>query len=658
MTCVSEPLSQSDMLISFAARYTLTGQLTGSLRLANPDCTFVVTCEVCQPVALSLEGVTSGVCGPCGDLSGDTCFTENPNWLAGLVVGYQEADLFDDVPTIVGNVVSYHDYLKNKPINTEQFKDVDLSIVLSDIASTYAGLRLGLLDFNIPVGFTNILGPVSGNSTLDELKKLAQAGYANLFTQVGGKLTIEQWKDHTSPVDYVIPSELLTSAEKSPVSPGRVTMVKCRGAGVSKYDCGKQVFTDSRTSTTANGGYSNIAGPKNSCAVSGIPTPTLNLSFDNLAAAKEDVKNAEIESDNVDTSEVFNVEDGSFTTAITNTDGSYFGPGKTDFQVMVSGFKRPHYEYTTGDGMHPIIGPIAQKRADGFQEMWSNQGIWPWPNNSFYSGGFGNDQGNASGTYYADQTSIERIETSVINPAISDCGVRVEQIDNPYVMSKEVLFLIGIRRFQEMHMQENTWLIEVPYIPCLKINQVVQFNPSCQEGCSDTEITGLIAGIEIRYDAKPDVTMKIVVWGFECLGGTAYISENLIISPCAGAESAAINPWIASAIDLNSQAQVDEYSGTLYTFGFPSEASLDLVQDEMVNGHDYTVSFDYELIEGFGILEFTHPGGLSTFSGNGSHSSTFTAGFLNFTFEWLLRNTFVPTMYQITNIKLTKSIIT
>ena len=246
MTCPNETLSLSDLVVSFTARYTLNGQMTGSVQIANPDCDFVSDCDVCQPVSLDIDSSTVINCG-CESVDPD-CFEVSPIWLHGVVNSYQESGFFEDVPCLSGSVVSYADYLDSKPINTQMFPYEDLNVVLGELATTYLGLPLSLIDFR-PVPGSKVSGPIQGNSSLAELALLAEAGCSHLFTQVGGVLTIEPWKGLDDPVEVVIPSDLICYSEKAPVNPGRVSVVRARGVGVSKTDCGMQIFSDTRTDT-------------------------------------------------------------------------------------------------------------------------------------------------------------------------------------------------------------------------------------------------------------------------------------------------------------------------------------------------------------------------------------------------------------------------
>ena len=652
MVCPGDELELTDRLVKFSVKYSLNSPMQGTVWFANPNCTLESSCIPCSPIRASLGDISATSCGDCVDEDMETCFESDPNWLEGLVISYQEAGFIDDVPIISGQVVAFSDYLNTKPINTELFSHDDLYTALSDISLFYAGIPAAYIDINIPVATYDFQGPVQGNSTWSELQKLAQAGNAHIFTQVGGVLTIDPWKDDTASVDYNLPKEFIISSEKAPVANNMVSAIRARGASVPKYDCGEQIFTSNSLD-----GEPTYAGYLTSCAYSGVPTPEIGVSFDNLAANREDIRNAQIAADGVQASEIKEAKDGSFRSSLSTDSGAWFDSSGLNYSILVYGNRRPSYEGQWGDAVNPNIMDTFNQWSAEFHSMFVSRAIWPFPASTFQTTGLWGGSSNASGTYFSDQPSLEQLEMYVLDTDFTACGLKVEQLDNPYVPSKERLFSLAVRRFQEMKMQADSWLIEVPYLPCLRLNDVVTFQPTMSEGCHEIEVTGVIAGIQVDYDAsKPEARMKLVIWGFDCIGSTAYTSSNLISVPCAGYEAASTTGWETSLTNLDTQAYVDDFCGVVYTAGTPSVAYLYYTHEEMVPGVDYTISFDYELLEGVGNLIFTDPGGPTSVSGSGTVSSTFTAGVTNFQFQWILQNTIVPTAYRICDIRLTKTI--
>jgi len=74
-------------------------------------------------------------------------------------------------------------------------------------------------------------------------------------------------------------------------------------------------------------------------------------------------------------------------------------------------------------------------------------------------------------------------------------------------------------------------------------------------------------------------------------------------------------------------------------------------------GDDYTVSFEYEVIEGFDPFTFTSPNGAVQLNGFGTHAQNFTASANSHTFRWQLDNSFIPAAYKICNQQITKTVI-
>lgn len=662
MPCI-ELESASDTLVAFSVTYSLNSTMQASVTVVDPNCDSGIAQVTCNdlgtatPIQVKLGAAITNSCGDCPDLSGDGCFAEDPYWVSGLVGRRRIDGDYFGMPTVTYEVVPYSEYLSNKPIHTQVFKNSLTSTVLLEIANYYAGIPAGVRDFN-PIN-NRITGPVVGNSTLEELKKLAAAGYSHLFTQVGGKLTIEQWKTINDPVDYILPNSLIYDIRREPIYPSRVSIIRARGAGISKYDCGEQAFTDIRADETNPGAYSGVGGTLQSCSVSGISTPELELNLNNLSADKDDLKNAKLASDVIEVEEFVEAEDGTFKVKIVKLDGSWFDDNATDYKVQVYGKKRPDYE---SNSVGSQVRPSQQYTSSTFDVMhnqWARVAPFPVPPSSFFRSL--SKLGEAAPSQTADADSIERIETLVYDARISSFGIQSEQLDNPYSHVKEHLFLQGVRRFQEIRMAESTYVIEMAYMPCLKLNQVIQFYDSQNYGCGKAGvITGIIAGITVNYsltsEGAPNVKMTLTIWGLDCTGATIYTSDNLLINRCAGSDGSVSNPWTTSILGLDSEAAFDGGCGFLYTVGFPSIAWFRYTHDEFVVGDAYTVSFDFTRYAGSGNFVFTYPGGSIALGGTSTYSIPFAPLSAIGYFEWNLSNTFVPTAYTICNVKLTKTV--
>ena len=212
MTCELPPDPQN-RIYSFSANYTLNGPYSASFNLVDFSCNDESICgNINTPVCVRLSQTQPiQIVGPDSDqISQETrnCYDEDPCWVSGPQRSFEERDNH----TTIG-VTSFSEFLNEKPICTQLFQFESLSTVLDTVFRFYAGVPLDLLDINSFTD-TSIVGPVSG-TTFSELQQLAQAGRANLFVQVGGNLTIERWKDHTDPVEFVIDPTLTIEATKA-----------------------------------------------------------------------------------------------------------------------------------------------------------------------------------------------------------------------------------------------------------------------------------------------------------------------------------------------------------------------------------------------------------------------------------------------------------
>lgn len=663
MTCPA--LDVSERLISFSVRYQLNGTMSGTVTVAAPSCDDEATTYLgcagegfCTPIQASLGAVTDQLCGDCPtDYADDPCFSEDPNWISGLILGAGVHGVMDEVPTLTFRVGPFSTYLENKPIHTQLYRKVGVSTVLSDIATIYAGIPSGVRDFN-PIN-NEVTGPVTGNSVMQELKLLAAAGYSHMFTQVGGDLTIDRWKTNNSTVDYIIPQSLIYSTKKIAVTPARVSLIQARGAGVSRYECGKQIFNDSRIDATAKGGYSSIGGTTTSKAISGMKTPSMDLSMSNLAANRADIRNAEWEAETAEPGSLVASDDGSLKTEITRIDGEWFDDQGTEFRIQVSGKRRPDYE---ARGVSEQVRPAQQEQqalVGKDHDRWAVVSPYPIPQGSFFSESL--PFGSINPSYDASSESLENIQTLIADARMSSCGVRMEQINNKYSHVKEDLFLQGVRRFQEMRMKENTYVIEMGYMPCLRLNQVIQFQFGQAEGCIKDTVTGIVAGLDVHFrvldDGSPDARMTLTVWDTSCIGTNVYTSANLMINRCAGSESSSDNPWTTSAFGLDSHAAADNNCGFLYIEGYPNLAYFQLTHDNFSLGDTYTLSFDYEQLTGSEPFSVAWPGGSTGLSGTGSFSIPFVPVTATGTFQWACANTSLPVGYKVCNMQITKTVV-
>jgi hypothetical protein len=659
MPCNQTPCTLENRITDFSARYILNGPYSGSVTLADCDCSDDPGCsEICRPIEVSIDSTTDVVC--CEGTSNNVetfinqCYQTDPNWISGLLRSFSR-DLNN--VSVSASVSSYFEYLRSKPVNTQQFINTQLSVVLDTIFTYYTGTPAGFVCID---SFTDtfIRGPVEGNDSLAELALLAQAGKANLFVQVGGCLTIDEWKDHNSPVDLVIPPELIINATPAEYRYPNTTVIRVRGAAISKLQCGEQTLTN------------NSFGPGSvrKCVFSGVPSPVAQVSFNNLSGVEQDIRNANIASPQTSVlGNPYNIDDGAANIDVILNSGAWFDENGVNVDFLFTGQQQSFVdEAIFGFKYGPNYGGgYGGSRAffDNYQQILA--GLFPVPYSAFGLGAFGSQFFTNSASFqnnqsYSDQTTFQQVETvASANNLLNACGVKYEDIQNKYVYSKELLFDIAVRRFQEIILAQNTWNVELPYLPCLRLNQVVQFTTPATSTCPAELVTGIVGGIDIDHstdnDGAGETTMRLAVMDVSCLGQTEYRSGNLIESFCAGTNTGDLNPWQSSALDIDTQAGVSN-CGYMFTAG-TANAFLEYQQANMEIGATYEYSFDYTTLAGGSNTNFEILGsglGPVNITGTGTQSGTFNATANSVTFQWDMLPGLNPTYMTICNVTLIK----
>lgn len=646
-------------LKSFSARYTLDGPFTADAVFLDPECVDDPLCsDICTPIQIGVDIENAQIVN-CGDEVPETvleCFDNPPLWVNGLLRSYGR-DNKNGLTRV--SIDSYFEYLRNKPINTQQFDGTDLNAVFPIVSTYFNGTPPSLIDYS---SFRNvkIKGPVEGNDSYAELQKLAQAGQAHLFVQVGGVLTVERWKDDRDPTEITIPEALVVSAEPTDYKNANTTMIRARGSSVSSLTCGEKTLTQADKETRQ-------PGPLKKCIVSGIPTPSVSTTYNNLTGSKEDIQNAELLSPNAKTTGgKFKIGEGNYKQIVKNQDDSYFGPTAVVRDFLVKAKKQEKKAEAIWGSYSDRFGGYGYAASDKnffnrFQQIM--QRSFPVPYSSFGLGAFGSpnfsNPKSENTNQYSDQPSLKQVEVVALDPNLSACGIQQEDLENKYVPCKEILFDIAVRRFQEIKLAAKTWNVEVPYIPCLRLNQMIEFTvPRTSEDCPVQVVKGVIGGLDIDHQVtkKGEVTkIRLTVMDVSCLGQTSYTSGNLIQTLCGSDGSSSINPWIASALGIDSVAQVDE-CGHMFVIGAGS-AFIEYTHGEMTVGAQYEVSFEYITDQGFGNISFTGAGIPGIVSGTGTYNQIFYAGLTTEVFKWELLYPPVATYVRICNQTITKTVI-
>lgn len=615
-------------ILGFNARYQMGSLPTGQVTFVDTFCLDEPNCSrLGRPIQV---GVNAELTSDGGLLGIADCYDYNPLWVNGLIRSYTRTN-GDDLTKV--DVSSYFEYLGSKPIITQQFKGYWLSTVIDTVFRYYAGVPLALFE---SIDFTDIIvtGPVQGTGIWQELEALAIAGQANLFVQVGGKIQIERWKDHLSPVEFTIPEEAVISAEPAAYKFPQTTMINLKGASLSKLDCGEQTLsTDKEDGNPGQG---------KKCVISGLEVKILDISISNLIGDEEDHKNSELYFSNVSTeANTKKVKDKTISTKVRKNSG-YFGPTPTNITYEVRGRRRSKIDEAF-NGNYRDSGFWENPKGAYNVFMRLAMGAFPVPFSSFGLGAFGSPSflsENNKEKQNPIKTSLQQVETLVVDPTHTLNGVSQESLENKYLLTKTRLFKLGIRRLQEIKMAQNTWNVETIYLPCIRLNQVVEFQTLETADCPQRLIKGIVAGIDVDHSVEASTgiahtSMKLSIMDTSCLNTTVYTSGNLMDSTCAGADSTGLTPWQTSQYSMDSSATVSGCGAVFATAG--STAFLHYAQSDINVGDTFTISFRYEQIQGTGSMIFSISNSnftLALLNGTGVATGAFTASGTSLDIRW------------------------
>jgi hypothetical protein len=643
----------SNRLISFSAKYSLEGDYSASAVFSDPNCEDDPQCfQLCHPLTISLPTVLEDkdTSVGLGQVSIDACYGQNPLWVNGLMDSFSPS--LEEFTTSV-NVSSFFEYLKTKPIETQKFSEYLLSDVFATIFPYYAGVPNSLLNI---VSYKNrrIMGPVSGGDTMAELKALAQVGEAHMFVQVGGKLTIEIWKNHLSQTEITIPPELIISVEKGSYQKPPTNIIRAKGAQLLGQSCSPKNISNSNSF--------GMPGNTKKCVISGQETPTIELTFNNLNGDQEDVRTAQLAGTNMlEAGNRSNISSGSFTSKFRKQNLQWFGPVPTIVDINLTNISRSNRDEALFGFKPTSVGQNVKsiKKVDKMLSRILSKGF-PVPNSAFGRGPYGSETFTKSSQEDVSEAYGE-IEAYIFKNEQYPCGIAVEDISNKYASDLETLFSLGVRRFQEIELSQNTYNLTLPYIPCLRLNMVVEFDTpdTC---CPVKRVKGVISEIDIDTsideNGAAETTMKIVVQDFTCIGNTLYRSGNLIRNYCTDTAWPELNGWQTSALNLQQGSGFDTNVMWLWNVGgfqtsifYHHIHQVDPTNQAQLS---YTLSYNYETTFG----NFNTATGFGSLSGSGFFSTTYTPQTPLQTFFWLSQAPFGFQHYlRITNLRLVKTIL-
>ena len=670
------PYETCDLKVSFDARilsasatYSLISNYQGNITVADPEgdigenyilrrysIDVSVDSSVCDDTELTLDQVNclSGTIKIASGIISNISYSVDH-------LGARQADISLD---------SFFARTNSRAISTEPFYQIDANSVLEDICTIYLGIPADLIDMNAVPRF--ISGPCDGNNALEELRAIAQAGLSHLFVQTNGKLTAEPWLACEA-AEFDIPCAVINSASRVMNNEIPPTVIRVRGGHIQSIDCGETNFTDTRTSSVAGrAGYESLGGGVGKTVYTGIPQSEAEVSFFNLSADKKDLFNANIATEGLNNdsqytslSQIVDIQDGKYTFRVTGGEREDFlGKGSKEFYTKIAGKMTPDdFKKKRKDKQSKKDNVKTAKQVRRLSDVLSNRPPVFESGPAFGSGmkgGVGHNDADNSGA----EGSRTQLEVLVIDPVLIDIhGVKEEQIDNPYVICKEDLFRIGVRRFQQWRMEQNAWEVELAAaLPCLRINQMVTFTPPpSAQVPAPTAVKGVISGISYDY-SPPSVTQKLTILGVDSLCDTTYTSSNLIPNFCG--VNGDSGSWTGSGTTNQQMGNISNDALLLYSGGVAGVSFVFLTQECMEVGGEYVISFQAEFLDGVvSALAFkVADSAANTIASSaipitGTYTYAFTATDDTCVFRWDLATVGTSNFWKIFNIQLIKSTV-
>jgi len=512
-----------DRVIGWNVTVSLRGAYTATIQLANKDQAFTTATFLGKPIMIHLDTdslASSGI--------DSSCFQGNLRWIYGIVKSAEQQEGVS-VSTMNLQVVSFASRLAKKPINTKVYDSTTtIDSVLGDIVNTFGGLPTALYNFEA-TNFTTCTA-ISGDNMLDEAKKVAQAAKQVLFVNRNGMLVTESWRDNST-IDVQLPPEAIKSASRTVPLTQQASFINVRGCWISGIKKGK-------TEQNSKRGGSKNRGKKGKlikCFSLAVPVPVLIVPIGNLPNGAVESGEVTVESpgafsdspgrdvalamENAENRAYIEVSpDG--TQGSDTTDG--FDGTDREVEIGYTAYDEHPEEYESPDAT--IANPKDKKDDAALINMFRRF-------NPRVGGG-----GQAS--LIAPKETLTKTKEEVIEfqrqqvvkdtDLMADVGVVWDEFSNLYVDQPETLFDIGVRKFVDDKMSRKAWTVELVYVTCIDVNDVIKFTvPESLE-----VVTGLVTDIQLTYQgAGPSAQMTMTVESFEDTGSTLYQSENILKDP-------------------------------------------------------------------------------------------------------------------------------
>lgn len=651
---------QVNDIISWSITASLRSAYSASVNLIDPNGNYDRASLQNTLITIRTDctaGVFNGT-GTAGSFSG------NIEWVRGIISGVTENEALSERVSQL-QVKSYFARLGRKPIFTES--DLTNSRnAMERMCSVYAAVpefdsanpTVKMYDFSETTQ-NPVIGPFNANSTLEALRMAAQGGYSNLYVSANGYLRSAAWKDASDPLEITIPDEAIISASAASNDTILPTRLKIRGAFFTTYDFVQDMNsaggdsgggTPPDQSAPIQGGGGMSRGPIDRCFKNGIGEAAKKVDVKAVDGEDADIKNANIEMDGYDVSEVQHTSDNEVTFMASESGSNWVDEGTDgtvtpDVQstVLISGRKR-----NKGDLEDPEVknapanaedGARDKKDAEEVKELGKGTilvPVLPARGGPGPAGGAGSAGGG--GNKSPDKITVEESEVQLEmylqdNDLYAEFGHVTEELENKTVPGREQLHDILVRRFQELKMQRNAWQLQLAYLPQLAINQVVQFTTPKKSLGGQKVVTGLLTQLTVNNNsADMKTSMTAVVESFEDIGATTYISNNLIKDTRLVGYGGNSN-WVQSGVGRIG-------AGFIKLFVKPNTTGSGFVRVDQYNlevGASYTIRFS---IVGYtsGPLDFYYGAATTSYNTGGTKAITFTATSSVYSFKWGVTN--------------------
>lgn len=396
----------------------------------------------------------------------------------GIIVGYDPSYELAAKHNLAFSCVSLFNRLERRPINTEKYDEVSFSDITTDILVQYCGYDASTFDltYGTPDSpFTNMC--VNEPSTIEALKKLAQASYQELFVNLEGKLITQQYTDlvETPLLEVTLAPEYIYAAKITRTDEIAFSTVRVRGA--YKVATVQPPAIDAPTSIFNT--FSN-------------PYPQVEVIYPIIVSAPaECFENAAITSTDPNfisgvVSNVVNLNGARLLTIQLNVDAPLLLVGTHDLILRI---EPAEAEIVSQKALGTQLTNIAKgtTRHNNKKAAWENH-----PQRTKGSIEF-------RGMKPVDEKEVDRYDVVVQDTSLhAMIGTLWTELDNVYIPSEAFCTLIGERYLTEYKQNRKIW--EINFAPDLSLELNCRLTFSVPD--SPLTVVGVVRDLNFNYTAE------------------------------------------------------------------------------------------------------------------------------------------------------------